>query len=129
MITLIQDGRSISYTYNSFGYIETVKTDNLEYKFSYNVYGDIEKISVKKTTYSTYQDIVTYSYWMKNEIYTGLVQQVEYADVYQLTYGYSYDNNKLISVSEKMPTDIKSTKIYSCIYICNQKLIVKIYFK
>lgn len=77
---ILTNSRKITYTYDTKGRVQTVEVGNLnnyiKYQFTYNGYNDIVSITSTSNNDIGYQNIISYEYYIYNDLYTGLYSKI-----------------------------------------------------
>ena len=126
---ILTNSRKITYTYDTKGRVQTVEVGNLtnyiQYQFTYNGYNDIVSIASTSNNDIGYQNIISYEYYMYNDLYTGLYNKIIYPNGTYIRY--EYDNKLNISkVFEKNDSNEEEELISK--YIYNELGLVSIYY-
>lgn len=126
---ILTNSRKITYTYDTKGRVQTVEVGNLtnyiQYQFTYNGYNDIVSIASTSNNDIGYQNIISYEYYMYNDLYTGLYNKIIYPNGTYIRYEYD-DKLNISKVFEKNDPNEEEELISK--YIYNELGLVSIYY-
>ena len=126
---ILTNSRKITYTYDTKGRVQTVEVGNLnnyiKYQFTYNGYNDIVSITSTSNNDIGYQNIISYEYYIYNDLYTGLYSKIIYPNGTYIRYEYD-DQLNTSKVFEKNSPNEEEELISK--YIYNELGLVSIYY-